>query len=360
MKLLMVCFHTNGAIRDGFIQLCNYLVQDNELVILANRGITSSDISGSKVFTFAFDKQNLSSFFKPWKFLELKKIIDSFNYDCAFIYYFHPINLYLFLIIDYSRLAFFVHDHIVHLGTPIISRLLMNMQLCKMYKSAKALIVSSEWMKDQIIDKHFVADPNRIYVNYLGLLENHLYPKMVNEDIDVLFFGRVEYYKGLDVLIESHQYLSDQRVTYTIVGRGELVETFHLKSVPSYVTHINRYVSDEELAEYIQRSKMIVLPYYEATGTQTIPTIFYYKKPVITTNVGCFPEYVTDKIDGIVIPSKEPEFLANAISYLLENEGMRKQMGEKGKEKITTLFSNESINRKYIEIFTTLMNNNQR
>lgn len=354
MNLLMICFHTNGAIKDGFIQICNHLSKDTHVIVLTNKGISRKELPNCEVYIFDFIKSRFFSFFAPWKYHRLKTILRKIHYDYAFIYYFHPINLYLFLQINNSKLVVYVHDHIAHLGVPYLKRILINFQLKEVYKKAKAIVVSSNWMRRDMINRNLVSNNSRLFVNYLGLLENHLYPQNTYENIDVLFLGRIEYYKGLDILLESHKYLKNKDVRFMIVGRGDLLKTFHIQEIPSFVDIVNRYVSDEELALYIQRSKIIVLPYYEATGTQTIQTVFYYKKPIIATNVGCFPEYVTDMKDGIIVPARDPKALAQAIDILLNNEQLRIKMGKTGADKLKSIFSNELITKRYLKIFQNI------
>lgn len=356
MELLLICFHTDGAIRDGFVQLCNYLADKNNVTILTNEGFPCDAVSKGKIYTFIFDKSNITTFFSYSAYKNLANVIKGINYDCAFIYYFHPINLFLFTQIDHSRLIVYVHDHIVHLGVPFFKRVLINLQLKQIFAKAETIIVSSNFMRLDIIEKKLCKDESKIYVNYLGLLENHLYPQKVVEDIDVLFFGRIEYYKGLDVLFKSHDYLINKSVRFTIVGRGDIMKTFHVDKIPSFVDVVNRYVSDKELAVFIQRSKIIVLPYYEATGTQTVQTVFYYKKPVIATNVGCFPEYISNGEDGLIVPAGNPRELAYAINLLLGNESLRIQMGLNGANKLNTIFSNSTITEKYMNIFQGIIN----
>ncbi|WP_304206877.1 glycosyltransferase family 4 protein [Phocaeicola plebeius] len=356
MELLLICFHTDGAIRDGFVQLCNYLAKSNNVFILTNEEFPCDVFSKGKIYKFTFDKSNITTFFSYRAYKNLANVIKNINYDCAFIYYFHPINLFLLTQIDHLRLIVYVHDHIVHLGVPFLKRVLIKLQLHQIFKKAKAIVVSSNFMRHDIIKKKMCKDESKIYVNYLGLLENHLYPQRVVEDIDVLFFGRIEYYKGLDVLLNSYNYITNKSVRFTIVGRGDIMKTFHLDNIPLFVDVVNRYVSDEELALFIQRSKIVVLPYYEATGTQTVQTVFYYKKPVIATNVGCFPEYITNGEDGLIVPAGNSRELAYAISLLLGNESLRAQMGLNGANKLNTIFSNSTITENYTNIFQKIIN----
>jgi glycosyltransferase involved in cell wall biosynthesis len=49
--------------------------------------------------------------------------------------------------------------------------------------------------------------------------------------------------------------------------------------------------------------------------------------------VGGIPEVVEDGITGILVPPRDPEALADAILRLAKDEKLRKEMGERGREK---------------------------
>jgi len=76
------------------------------------------------------------------------------------------------------------------------------------------------------------------------------------------------------------------------------------------------------------------LPYIEGTQTGIIPIAYAFRKPVVVTNVGSIPEVVDEDITGYVVPPKDPNSLANAIVKILNNDPMRKQMGENAYEKM--------------------------
>lgn len=54
--------------------------------------------------------------------------------------------------------------------------------------------------------------------------------------------------------------------------------------------------------------------------------------PVIITNVGDNKKWVKDGESGFVVPTKNPQVLAEKVIYLLKNENLRKEMGKKGRE----------------------------
>ena len=83
---------------------------------------------------------------------------------------------------------------------------------------------------------------------------------------------------------------------------------------------------------------------------------FFYEKPVIVTNVGCFPEYVEDGVDGIVVPALDVVALQQALEKLLENTELRNTMGRNGFKKLSVKFSNDRITKEYISIFKSIFN----
>ena len=126
---------------------------------------------------------------------------------------------------------------------------------------------------------------------------------------DILFFGRLEPYKGLDVLLEAVRILRlrGRPVTVTIAGPGKLA----LPAVEG-VTVENRFVTDRELAELVAASRIVVMPYRDATGSQVPQTAFVYGTPVVATSVGCLPEYVEHGVTGLLVPPDNAEALAGA------------------------------------------------
>ena len=209
-------------------------------------------------------------------------------------------------------------------------------------------------MKNAAMDRLGISDNEKVQVNYLGGIEN-LFFKIENLplDIDVLFFGRVEYYKGLDILVECAKNMPD--VKFVIAGRGSLERLYGLSKLPNNCIRIDTYVPDKELASLIMRSKIIVLPYKDATGTQTIQTAFYYGKPVVATKVGCFPEYIYDGEDGILIQPNDVAALKNAINEILSSSTKREAMGKAAQKHLSTVFDNDKICERYCEIFSQLI-----
>ncbi len=79
-------------------------------------------------------------------------------------------------------------------------------------------------------------------------------------------------------------------------------------------------VTYEELATLILHAKFIVCPYKDATQSGVLMTAFGLNTPVIATNVGSFPEFIKDNVNGLLVTPNDPQKLAEGMCFALLNE----------------------------------------
>jgi len=80
-------------------------------------------------------------------------------------------------------------------------------------------------------------------------------------------------------------------------------------------------------------------------------------KPLVVTDVGGNSEAVVHGKTGFVVPPKDIDKLANAISVLLANKKLAKSMGEAGRMRAKQLFSIETMMEKIENLYVTTLNN---
>jgi glycosyltransferase involved in cell wall biosynthesis len=125
-------------------------------------------------------------------------------------------------------------------------------------------------------------------------------------NVELLFFGIIRDYKGLDILLEAlTQMPADLNYHLSIVGEcwGDINQ--YKKQAQEFglsekVEFVDRYVSDQEAAEYFHRADAVVLPYRSMTGTGVIPLAYHYKKPVIATHLPAFHEVIEQAKTGVI------------------------------------------------------------
>jgi glycosyltransferase involved in cell wall biosynthesis len=137
--------------------------------------------------------------------------------------------------------------------------------------------------------------------------------------LELLFFGFVRPYKGLDVLAEAMRLLEKEDVFLSVVGEWWASSSGLRSRIEgiSKIEVVDRYVPEEEATEYFRRTDVVVLPYRDATGTGVIPLAYHHGKPVIASRVGGIPDYVKDGISGRLVEPGNPPALAEAIREFL-------------------------------------------
>ena len=134
--------------------------------------------------------------------------------------------------------------------------------------------------------------------------------------LELLFFGFIRPYKGLDVLLDALRIAGDEEVHLTVIGEhwGDPSAL-----VREYADHPNveirlEYVTDAEAAEYFARADFVVLPYLTPTPSAVVALAYHYDVPVIASNVAGLDDVVVDGRTGLLLPPGDPQALAEALS----------------------------------------------
>jgi glycosyltransferase involved in cell wall biosynthesis len=170
----------------------------------------------------------------------------------------------------------------------------------------------------------------------------------------LLFFGRVEEYKGLRYLIESVQLLKTEGfdVKVIIAGTGSDLTSYrdYLEANASFEL-IDRYIKKEEIPEIFARVDIVVMPYTDASQSGVAALALNYKCPVIATNVGSIGEMVRDGINGLLVPARDAQALADAIRSLLLDQAKLAKMSANAGHLAAGEFSWRSIGESTQKIY---------
>jgi glycosyltransferase involved in cell wall biosynthesis len=146
----------------------------------------------------------------------------------------------------------------------------------------------------------------------------------------VLFFGRLERYKGLDVLLDVVPRVRKRfpAVRFDLIGPGAMPALVTRASSLPGVRVVNRWVDDEEVADVFEHADMIVLPYTTATQSGVIPVAAAFGLPVIASDIGGLREQLADGRCGVLVGVRDREALENAIVELLDDPNRARVLGE--------------------------------
>jgi glycosyltransferase involved in cell wall biosynthesis len=182
------------------------------------------------------------------------------------------------------------------------------------------------------------------------------------DDLLVLFVGRLVPYKGLRVLFRAFRYVKKRipKVRLSIVGSGPEYANLTQLSHELGLTDIIRFhsvLSQEELRDAYSACDLFVLPSRsrsEAFGIVLLEAMAR-GKPVVATHVGGIPYVVNDKETGILVPPYDPKPLADAICLLLKNPELREKMGQAAREHVLQKFTRKPTTKQLEKVYFELL-----
>ncbi|KWZ85249.1 glycosyltransferase family 4 protein [Heyndrickxia coagulans] len=362
INILLVGFNLDGAMGDNYYQLSKSLIKFKEHnwfgLSKRDKRINIKNANFKEVLLVDYNKRNIISLFK--NIFKINKFIKSNKIDIIFLITPNLIfNVFISIAFKKKKIIYFLHDPTPHSGEKFLRRYTLNMQNKIVTSLSQIIVVASYSQMKEIRNSNILnLNKKRIETIELGLLNNLVFSELnkkntdIVEDIDVLFFGRIEHYKGLDILADALEFLETQKkkVKCYIVGKGKIIDFIKSSQIDLFEIN-NTYVEDYELASLIKRAKIVVFPYKNATGTQTVQTVYFYQKPVIASNTGSFSDYIIDGETGILFEKNDYKELAKSIDYLLENEKTRRIMGSNGKNLLSERFNMDIVAKKYIRLF---------
>jgi glycosyltransferase involved in cell wall biosynthesis len=149
----------------------------------------------------------------------------------------------------------------------------------------------------------------------------------------LLFFGRLEAYKGVENLLTAYSQISSESpVNYQLIlaGPGDLSKIW-AGNLPPNVELRNGLIADAEALDLFLRCSLVLLPYIDATQSGLIASAYYFQKPVLVSRSGALPEYVKDGETGFIVEPGHPSTLARALSAAISDSEHLRHLGRAGR-----------------------------
>jgi len=151
------------------------------------------------------------------------------------------------------------------------------------------------------------------------------------ETLNLLYFGVIRPYKGLQDLVEAFENLGDEEVErYWLTVVGEIWEGWDLplrriqtSRHRARITLDKRFVNDDEIAAYFAGADAVVLPYHRSSASGPAHVAMSQGLPLVVTAVGGLPAAVADYEGAILVPPRDPVALLDAIRQLPAMRGRR-------------------------------------
>ncbi len=196
------------------------------------------------------------------------------------------------------------------------------------------------------------ADVSKVTVIPPGVDISHFYPIPDDEAKEfigvlpcqqvLLFVGRIEPLKGIDILIEALALMQNAGVVVclTVIGGDSNADQDAGSDEMARLQLVREQYGLKDLVAFIGRRDQDTLPYYYSAAEAVVVPSHYESfgmvaleamacgTPVVASQVGGLAYLVQDGITGFTVPVDEPEALAERLTRLINDTSLKQEMGK--------------------------------
>lgn len=294
--------------------------------------------------------------FKVFYILMIKKYFKSINIDYVYSPMVQPFTQLVNNIFKKEIIVSTLHDPISHSGAGKSYEKYVN----KVISKSDIVIILSNLYKEYVCSKfdkrndQVIVAKHGIFDYYFDLNKEYNLRNYDQNKINFLFFGRIEKYKGLDILGKTYELLNKQyedRFTLTIAGNGDFKPYAHYFKGKSNCFVDNRWIDDKEITNYFYGPNIVVLlPYTDATQSGIIPIAMVFEDLVVASDVGGISEQMENNKTGILIKDLTCEKLYEVLTDIINDYSSKKYLSDNAKIYIDELRWSNIANKMLIDI----------
>ena len=291
-------------------------------------------------------------FLNCWKII---KIIKNNKFDCIHSHFsFQHINL-VCIINQITRIPYTFTAHAADIFID------PNRDIKKWATKAKKVITISKFNKEYM-NKKLGIPRKKIDLITCGINLKKIKPikKYKQNPFRIISISRLIEKKGYPYLIKACKILKERKIKFICEIKGDGPERMKLKKLIQNFglkddIKLDGALTHNKTLEFIKKGSVFVLPCIKAKNNDIdgIPTVLMEAMamaiPVISTKITGIPELIDNKINGIIVPSKNSTALAEAIIKIKNNKKFTEKIRKKSREKIIEKFNIDKNINKLIE-----------
>ena len=163
----------------------------------------------------------------------------------------------------------------------------------------------------------------------------------LNGEKVIIYVGRVEPIKGLDLLLRSTAMMEGREALKVLIVGGNLSQEEEVQKLKdladelgiSNITEFIGIVDQKHLPMYYSAADVCVVPsHYESFGLAALESLAC-GTPVVATRVGGLPAVVQHGRNGYLMPWRCPEPFANSMEVILYSEGLQRSMSVEARKR---------------------------
>jgi len=206
--------------------------------------------------------------------------------------------------------------------------------------------------------------PNKLrLINGAGVNTNEFnYVPELGGILLVILASRMLWDKGIIEFVNAAEILKKKNIQarFALVGRVDeespsaipisQLEKWNNAGVVEWWGH------SDKMPQIFAQSHIVCLPTFYGEG---IPKVLIEAaasgRPIVTTNTPGCREIVRNGVNGLLIPPKNVQALADALQFLIENPDIRREMGVRGRNIAVNEFSEEKVVKETMAVYEELL-----
>lgn len=235
--------------------------------------------------------------------------------------------------------------------------------------NSDAIIPISQSISETICDIHEISQDDRWYQSYCGIaywptfdyssgygslgLINGKSLDLGSDTKIILFLGRLETRKGVDLVLEASKAFLAQDEQAHLVLAGKDVESWQMRTAAlpnADRIHFLGEVDDMSREKLLAAAYCVVFPSrYESFGLVPLEA-FVHGTPVIAARAGAIPEVVRDGVSGLLFDRDSVSKLAERVVEILSDRSLRESLSVGALHQIRAFSSRKSASET-VEIY---------
>ncbi len=204
-----------------------------------------------------------------------------------------------------------------------------------LYRHVRYLVTPSEFTRSRLLAGGFPAEQVVHLPTFVDVPQVNRAASPPGRDI--LYVGRLNEEKGIEVLLQAFQRLADADVSLYIVGDGapDYVQALQARIVPAWRerVHFLGFCGRERITSLFQRCAFFVVPSvcYENLPNVVLEGMAQGRAGVVS-RLGSLAEVVQHGVTGMQFEAGNVQSLADSMTELLNDPGHCVRMGQRARE----------------------------
>jgi len=167
--------------------------------------------------------------------------------------------------------------------------------------------------------------------------------------------GHTYLLNAMPALIRQHP-----TVTLLLIGRGDLEVSLKEQARQLGIERQVRFLGlRNDIPRLLAIMDVFVLPSLSEGHSIALLEAMLAGRPVVASRVGGNAELVLEGETGILVPSKDPDALTEALHQLLDNRAMREAFGHRATRRVQQQFSARLMTDGYKRLYNALLGSNK-